>query len=86
LGLDATFGPKIFEAFAAGPKPPVLWLHFAECTGCTEAVPRSSNPGFADLIFDTISRDYHETLMAAAGGKRFSVMVHGRQRLWLRVE
>jgi len=30
LGLDATFGPKIFEAFAAGPKPSVLWLHFAD--------------------------------------------------------
>jgi [NiFe] hydrogenase small subunit len=67
LGLDATFGPKIFEAFAAGPKPSVLWLHFAECTGCTEAVLRTSSPGFADLIFDTISLDYHETLMAAAG-------------------
>jgi [NiFe] hydrogenase small subunit len=67
LGLDATFGPKIFEAFAAGPKPSVLWLHFAECTGCTEAVLRTSNPGFADLIFETISLDYHETLMAAAG-------------------
>jgi [NiFe] hydrogenase small subunit len=67
LGLDATFGPKIFEAFAAGPKPPVLWLHFAECTGCTEAVLRTTNPGFGDLILDTISLDYHQTLMAAAG-------------------
>jgi [NiFe] hydrogenase small subunit len=67
LGLEASFGPKIFEAFAAGPKPSVLWLHFAECTGCTEAVLRASNPGFADLIFDTISLDYHETLMVAAG-------------------
>jgi [NiFe] hydrogenase small subunit len=67
LGLEPAFGPKIFEAFAAGPRPSVLWLHFAECTGCTEAVLRTSNPGFADLIFDTISLDYHETLMAAAG-------------------
>jgi [NiFe] hydrogenase small subunit len=67
LGLEPVFGPKIFEAFAAGPRPSVLWLHFAECTGCTEAVLRTSSPGFADLIFDTISLDYHETLMAAAG-------------------
>jgi [NiFe] hydrogenase small subunit len=67
LGLDPVFGPRIFEAFAAGPRPSVLWLHFAECTGCTEAVLRTSSPGFADLIFDTISLDYHETLMAAAG-------------------
>jgi [NiFe] hydrogenase small subunit len=67
LGLEATFGSKIFEAFAAGPRPSVLWLHMAECTGCTEAVLRTSSPGFASLIFDTISLDYHETLMAAAG-------------------
>jgi [NiFe] hydrogenase small subunit len=67
LGLEPGFGAKIFEAFAAGPRPSVLWLHFAECTGCTEAVLRTSSPGFADLIFDTISLDYHETLMAAAG-------------------
>ncbi len=67
LGLEPVFGHRIFEAFAAGPRPTVLWLHFAECTGCTEAVLRTSNPGFADLIFDTISLDYHETLMAAAG-------------------
>jgi [NiFe] hydrogenase small subunit len=67
MGLDPVFGSRIFEAFAAGPKPTVLWLHFAECTGCTEAVLRTTSPGFADLIFDTISLDYHETLMAAAG-------------------
>jgi [NiFe] hydrogenase small subunit len=67
LGLEPVFGSRIFEAFAAGPRPTVLWLHFAECTGCTEAVLRTSSPGFADLIFDAISLDYHETLMAAAG-------------------
>jgi len=67
MGLESAFGAKIFEAFAVGPRPSVLWLHFAECTGCTEATLRTSNPGFADLIFDTISLDYHETLMAAAG-------------------
>jgi [NiFe] hydrogenase small subunit len=67
LGLGPAFGSRICEAFAAGTRPPVLWLHFAECTGCTEAVLRTANPGFADLVFDTISLDYHETLMAAAG-------------------
>ena len=67
LGLGPAFGPKIYQAFAASPRPSVLWLHFAECTGCTEAVLRTSSPGFADLIFDVISLDYHETVMAAAG-------------------
>jgi [NiFe] hydrogenase small subunit len=67
LGMGPAFGPKIYQAFAAGPKPAVLWLHFAECTGCTEAALRTSSPGFADLILDVISLDYHETVMAAAG-------------------
>ena len=52
----------------------MLWLHFAECTGCTEAVLRTSNPGLADLLFDVISLDYHETLMAAAGDTVESIL------------
>ena len=67
IGLGPGFGPKLYEAFAAGPRPRVLWLHMAECTGCTEAVLRTTSPSFEQLIFDTISLDYHETLMAAAG-------------------
>lgn len=49
------------------PRPPVLWLHFAECTGCTESILRTTAPFFDDLIMNIISLDYHETLMAAAG-------------------
>ena len=67
IGLGPAFGPKVYAAFAEGTRPPVLWLHFAECTGCTEATLRTTSPSFEQLIFDTISLDYHETLMAAAG-------------------
>jgi [NiFe] hydrogenase small subunit len=67
IGLGPAFGPRLYEAIAAGQRPPVIWLHFAECTGCTEAALRSSSPEFADLIFESISLDYHETVMAAAG-------------------
>ncbi len=69
MGLGPAFGPKIVEAFTSGQRPPVLWLHFAECTGCTEAVLRTTAPWFDDLLFDSISLDYHETLMAAAGAR-----------------
>ena len=69
MGLGPAFGPKIVEAFTTGQRPPVLWLHFAECTGCTEAVLRTTSPWFDDLLFDSISLDYHETLMAAAGDR-----------------
>jgi hydrogenase small subunit len=48
-------------------RPPVIWLHFQECTGCSESLLRSSHPEVATLILDMISLDYHETLMAGAG-------------------
>jgi quinone-reactive Ni/Fe-hydrogenase small subunit len=46
---------------------PVVWLHFAECTGCSEALLRTSYPNIDSILLDTISLEYHETLMAAAG-------------------
>jgi hydrogenase small subunit len=52
---------------AAGAKPPVIWLHFQECTGCTESLLRTSAPDVAELILGLVSLDYHETLMAASG-------------------
>jgi hydrogenase small subunit len=48
-------------------RPPVIWLHFQDCTGCTEAMLQTSHPGFADLILNVISLEYHETLMAGSG-------------------
>ena len=69
IGLGPTFGPRIAEALTSPQRPPVLWLHFAECTGCTEAVLRTTSPWFDDLLFNSISLDYHETLMAAAGAQ-----------------
>lgn len=67
MGLGPVLGPRLMEAFAADNRPPVLWLHFAECTGCTESALRTTSPWFDDLLFDTISLDYHETIMAASG-------------------
>ncbi|MBA4395668.1 MAG: oxidoreductase, partial [Desulfobacca sp.] len=68
LGLSSSFVPKVAEVFAA-PKqrPPVIWLQFGECTGCTEAILRSMYPWIADLVLDILSIEYHETIMAAAG-------------------
>lgn len=48
-------------------RPSVIWLHFQDCTGCTETLLRTSKPDLADLILQVISLDYHETLMAACG-------------------
>jgi hydrogenase small subunit len=45
----------------------VIWLHFQDCTGCSETLLRTSTPDLSELILHLISLDYHETLMAASG-------------------
>jgi [NiFe] hydrogenase small subunit len=67
IGLGPSFGSKVAAALTAAARPPVLWLHFSECTACTESLLRSVSPYVDDLILGTISLDYHETLMAGAG-------------------
>jgi hydrogenase small subunit len=67
VGLPAWAGEKMAENVAAGKKPSVIWLHFQECTGCTESLLRTSHPDLGSLILDLVSIDYHETLFAAAG-------------------
>ena len=68
MGLSSSFVPMVAEVFAQ-PKqrPPVIYLHFGECTGCSEAVLRSMYPWIDQLLMDVISMEYHETIMAAAG-------------------
>ena len=67
LGLSESMVPKMVEAATSAQRPPVIWLHFQECTGCTETLLRGAHPDIAQLILDIISLDYHETIMAAAG-------------------
>lgn len=67
LGLAPTMAPKIAEAVTTKQRPPVVWIHLAECTGCSEAFLRSTYPWTDEIILDTISVEYHETIMAAAG-------------------
>ena len=68
MGLSSSFVPKVAEVFAA-PKqrPPVVWLHFGECTGCSEALLRSMYPWIDELVLEILDVEYHETIMAAAG-------------------
>ncbi len=67
VGLSSSAAVRMVEAVEAGLKPSVIWLHFQECTGCTESLLRTSDPGLGELILDLVSLDYHETLFAAAG-------------------
>jgi hydrogenase small subunit len=67
VGLSSSVALKMVEAAEQGLKPSVVWLHFQECTGCTESLLRTAHPAVSELILDLISLDYHETLFAAAG-------------------
>ncbi|HED10590.1 MAG TPA: [Ni/Fe] hydrogenase small subunit [Caldithrix abyssi] len=67
VGLETLGIPKVVRAFETKPRPPVIWLHFQECTCCSESFIRSTHPIVADVIFDYLSLDYTETLMAPSG-------------------
>lgn len=67
MGLPAGAEAAIVQAVATKQRPSVIWLHFQECTGCTESLLRAEHPTLEKLILDIISLDYHETLFAAAG-------------------
>src|SRR3954471_11174848 len=64
VGLPAS---AVRAAAAVRTRPSVIWLHFQECPGCTETLLRASHPEITEVILETISLDYHETLFAAAG-------------------
>jgi hydrogenase small subunit len=67
LALPSTAGARIAEAIEKKAKPTLVWLEFQDCAGNTESFLRASRPTVADILLDTLSVDYHETIMAAAG-------------------
>ncbi len=67
MGLPGHMAGRVMAAAEAKDRPPVIWLHFQECTGCSGTLLRSSHPTVSSLILDLISLDYHETLMAGSG-------------------
>ncbi|OEF96496.1 hydrogenase small subunit [Desulfuribacillus alkaliarsenatis] len=67
MGLEASFTPKVVKALETKERVPVIYKHFQECTGCSMSFIKMHNPIVADLLFDMISLDYHDTIMAASG-------------------
>ncbi|ARE38821.1 Uptake hydrogenase small subunit precursor [Rhodovulum sp. P5] len=79
MALPPTASRVMAETLAGQPRQPVIWLSFQECTGCTESLTRSFSPTLEDLIFDLISLDYHETLMAASGAPAEAALEASRE-------
>ena len=74
LALPVQFTPLFAEVAKLADRVPLVWLHMAECTGCSEAFLFSDEPTVDALIFDHISLEYHETLMAAAGWQAEAIL------------
>lgn len=67
LALPASYTRRVAHALLTAVRPPVAWLEFQDCTGDSESFLRASNPGVDDLLLETLSLDYHETLMVPVG-------------------
>jgi hydrogenase small subunit len=67
MALPPLMGPAMAEQLFTARRPSVIYLSFQECTGCLESLTRSFAPTIESLIFNVISLDYDDTLMAAAG-------------------
>jgi hydrogenase small subunit len=67
LALPASLSAKVAKAIQQTEKPILVWLEFQDCCGNTESFLRAARPTVADIVLDTLSVDYHETIMAAAG-------------------
>jgi hydrogenase small subunit len=67
LALPASVAGQIARALEKAQKPVLVWLEFQDCAGNTESFLRASRPTAAEVVLDTLSVDYHETIMAAAG-------------------
>jgi hydrogenase small subunit len=67
LVLPLRYVPRVANVLAAVQRPPLVWLEFQDCAGCSEALLRISRPTVADLVLNTLSVNYHETIMAPAG-------------------
>ena len=67
VGMSRSAAGAVAEAFSKKARPPVIWLHFQECTCCSESFIRASHPIVLDVLLDVLSLDYSETLQAASG-------------------
>jgi len=76
MALPPTMAPSIANALENAPRPSVIWLSFQECTGCTESITRSHAPTVEDMIFNSVSLDYHHTLQAASGHQAEAAREH----------
>lgn len=79
MALPGGVIPEIAHAITDPARPPVIWIHGSECTGCSMSLLRSEHPSLETLLFDLISLDFHETLSAGAGHQAEEALHHAME-------
>lgn len=67
LALPSSYAQTIATALSQKRKPTLVWLEFQDCAGNTESMLRSAHPTVEDIVLETLSLEYHETIMAGYG-------------------
>jgi quinone-reactive Ni/Fe-hydrogenase small subunit len=67
LTLPPLFEPLVARAAEAMNRVPVIWIEGQSCRGNSEAFLRADAPTVDELLFQVISLEFHQLLMAAAG-------------------
>jgi len=67
LALPVSYAPRIAEAVATAKRLPVIWVRAQTCGGNTESFLRAADPSISTMLLETLSIEYHESLLASAG-------------------
>ncbi len=75
LGLSEMSASEVAEVLAASAKkPPVVWLEFGSCSGCSTSFLNADSPNAVDVILNHLSVRYIEVIMAAQGAQTEEVL------------
>lgn len=74
IGVPAKFVDTCVEILEYMGDTRLIWLHLQECTGCSESLLRTEEPGFDVLIFDIFKLHYHDLVLAASGHNAHEVL------------
>jgi len=67
LALPKGYTQTIAAALGQRRKPVLVWLEFQDCAGNSESMLRSTHPTVEEVVLETLSWEYHETIMAGYG-------------------
>ena len=67
VGVVLPATQTIATALGQKRKPTLVWLEFQDCAGNTESMIRTTHPTVEDIVLETLSWEYHETIMAGYG-------------------